>query len=181
VPAGSRTETFAAIEFTLDNWRWQGVSFYVLTGKRMTRRASAITIQFKQAPHLIFASGDDLRPSTLTIRIQPDEGIALSFSGKIPGPDVNLGTVEMDFHYQDAFGGRSPEAYETLILDCLLGDGTLFGDSGWIEKSWELLMPVLEAWNATSATRVPEYPAGTWGPTEADSLFDRDWRAWACP
>ena len=181
VPTNSRTETYAAIEFTLDNWRWQGVPFYVRTGKRMTRRASAITIQFKQAPHLIFAGGNELCPSTLTIRIQPDEGIALTFSGKIPGPDVNLGAVEMDFQYQDAFGGRSPEAYETLILDCLLGDGTLFGDSGWIEKSWELLMPVLEAWNATSATRVPTYRAGTWGPKEANSLFDRDWRAWACP
>ncbi len=181
VPANSRTETFAAIEFTLDNWRWQGVPFYVRTGKRMPHRASSITMQFKQAPHLIFAGGNDLRPSTLTIRIQPDEGIALSFSGKIPGPDVNLGTVEMDFNYQDAFGGRSPEAYETLLLDCLLGDATLFADAGWIEKSWELLMPVLEAWNATSATRVPTYRAGTWGPKEADDLFDRDWRGWACP
>ena len=151
------------------------------TGKRMPHRASSITMQFKQAPHLIFAGGNDLRPSTLTIRIQPDEGIALSFSGKIPGPDVNLGTVEMDFNYQDAFGGRSPEAYETLLLDCLLGDATLFADAGWIEKSWELLMPVLEAWNATSATRVPTYRAGTWGPKEADDLFDRDWRGWACP
>ena len=180
VPANSQTETFAAIEFTLDNWRWQGVPFYVRTGKRMGRRASEITMQFKQPPHLIFPAGNDLRPSTLTMRIQPDEGISLSFNGKVPGPDVNLGTVEMDFCYQDAFGGRSPEAYETLLLDCLLGDGTLFGDSGWIEKSWELLMPILEAWNAASATRVPTYQAGSWGPPEADELFDRDWRRWAC-
>ena len=181
VPEDSRTETYAAVEFTLDNWRWQGVPFYVRTGKRMPRRASAITMQFKQPPHLIFPGGKDMRPSTLTIRIQPDEGIALSFSGKTPGPDVNLGTVEMDFCYQDAFGGRSPEAYETLLLDCLLGDGTLFADSGWIEKSWELLMPVHEAWNAASATTVPIYAAGSWGPIEAESLFDRDWREWACP
>jgi glucose-6-phosphate 1-dehydrogenase len=181
VPGNSRTETYAAIEFTVDNWRWQGVPFYVRTGKRLAQRASAITMQFKQAPHLIFDGGSNLCPSTLTIRIQPDEGIALSFSGKIPGPDVNLGTVEMDFCYQDAFGGRSPEAYETLLLDCLLGDGTLFGDAGWIEKSWDLLMPILEAWNATSATRVPTYRAGSWGPGEADNLFDRDWRTWACP
>lgn len=181
VAVDSRTETFAAVEFTLDNWRWQGVPFYVRTGKRMARRASAITMQFKQPPHLIFPGGGNVRPSTLTIRIQPDEGIALSFSGKVPGPDVNLGTVEMDFCYQDAFGGRSPEAYETLLLDCLVGDGTLFADSGWIEKSWELLMPILEAWNASSATRVPTYRAGSWGPREADDLFERDWRAWACP
>jgi len=180
VPADSRTETYAAVEFILDNWRWQGVPFYVRTGKRMPLRASAITMRFKQPPHLIFAGGKDLRPSTLTIRIQPDEGIALSFSGKTPGPDVNLGTVEMDFNYQDAFGGRSPEAYETLLLDCLLGDGTLFADAGWIEKSWELLMPIHEAWSAASATQVPGYRAGSWGPTEADELFDRDWRAWAC-
>jgi glucose-6-phosphate 1-dehydrogenase len=181
VPARSRTETFAAIEFTLDNWRWQGVPFYVRTGKRMARRTSAITMQFKQPPHLIFPGGGDVRPSTLTIRIQPDEGIALSFSGKVPGPDVELGNVEMDFSYQDAFGGRSPEAYETLLLDCLVGDGTLFADSDWIEKSWELLMPVLEAWNATSATKVPTYRAGSWGPKEADALFERDWREWARP
>lgn len=181
VPTDSRTETYAAVVFTLDNWRWQGVPFYVRTGKRMPRRASAITIQFRQPPHLIFAGSRDLPPSTLTIRIQPDEGISLSFSGKIPGPDVDLRSVEMDFCYQNAFGGRSPEAYETLLLDCLLGDGTLFADAGWIEMSWELLMPVLEAWNAASATQVPTYRAGTWGPTEADDLFDRDWRGWACP
>ena len=179
VAADSRTETYAAVEFTLDNWRWQGVPFYVRTGKRLPRRTSAVTLQFKQPPHLIFAGGDDLKPSTLTIRIQPDEGIALSFSGKLPGPDVNLGTVEMDFCYQDAFGGRSPEAYETLLLDCLVGDGTLFASSDWIEKSWELLMPILEAWGATSSTRVPSYRAGSWGPREADGLFDREWRLWA--
>ncbi|MBT3344650.1 MAG: glucose-6-phosphate dehydrogenase [Gemmatimonadetes bacterium] len=178
VPEGSHAETFAAIEFTIDNWRWQGVPFYVRTGKRMARRASAITLQFKQPPHLIFTGGERLRPSTLTIRIQPEEGISLAFSGKRPGPDVQLDTVEMDFCYADHFGGRSPEAYETLILDCLVGDGTLFASSDWIEKSWELLMPILEAWNAASATQVPGYPAGTWGPKEADSLFDREWRRW---
>jgi glucose-6-phosphate 1-dehydrogenase len=176
----SRTETYAAIEFTIDNWRWQGVPFYVRTGKHLNKRASAITLQFKQPPHLIFQTGGDLKPSSLTVRIQPEEGISLSFSGKTPGPDVNLGSVEMDFHYSDAFGGRSPEAYETLLLDCLLGDGTLFASSEWIEKSWELLMPVLEAWEAESATHVPTYPCGSWGPAEADSLFDRSWRRWAC-
>lgn len=178
VPAGSRTETFAAIEFTIENWRWQGVPFYVRTGKRLARRASAITLHFKHPPHLIFAGGDPLLPSTLTIRIQPEEGISLSFSGKRPGPDVRLDTVDMDFCYADHFGGRNPEAYETLILDCLVGDGTLFASSDWIEKSWELLMPILEAWNATSATRVPSYAAGSWGPKEAEALFDRDWRHW---
>ncbi len=178
VPADSRTETYAAVEFTIDNWRWQGVPFYVRTGKRMARRTSSVTLQFKQPPHLIFAGGEPPCASTLTIRIQPEEGISLAFSGKRPGQDVLLDTVDMDFSYADHFGGRSPEAYETLILDCLGGDGTLFASSDWIERSWELLMPVLEAWNATSATQVPSYASGTWGPVEADSLFDRDWRRW---
>ncbi|MBM3276959.1 MAG: glucose-6-phosphate dehydrogenase [Candidatus Handelsmanbacteria bacterium] len=175
----SRTETFAAMELTIDNWRWQGVPFYVRSGKRLKRRASAVTLQFRQPPHLIFARGEDLQPSTLTIRVQPEEGISLTFNGKIPGPDVKLGPVKMDFDYATTFGGRSPEAYETLILDCLLGDATLYSSSDWIEKSWELLMPVLEAWGATSATRVPSYPAGSWGPREAEELFDREWRQWA--
>ena len=175
----SRTETFAALELTIDNWRWQGVPFYVRTGKHLKKRVSAVTMQFRQPPHLIFSSGEDLQPSTLTIRVQPEEGISLTFNGKIPGPDVKLGPVKMDFDYATTFGGRSPEAYETLILDCLLGDATLYSSSDWIEKSWELLMPVLEAWGASSATRVPSYPAGSWGPKEADQLFDREWRRWA--
>jgi glucose-6-phosphate 1-dehydrogenase len=179
VPPASRTETFAALEFTIDNWRWQGVPFYVRTGKRLAKRVSGVTLQFRQPPHLIFPHGEGLSPSTMAIRIQPEEGIALSFNGKIPGPDVRLGNVEMDFAYADAFGGRTPEAYETLLLDCLRGDGTLYSSSDWIEKSWELLMPVLEAWSATSSGRVPSYPAGSWGPKEADRLFDRDWRQWS--
>ncbi len=174
----SRTETFAAMEFTIDNWRWQGVPFYLRTGKRMAKRVSAVTLQFKQPPHLIFQEGEDLQASTLTIRIQPEEGISLSFSGKIPGPDVKLGTVKMDFGYAGTFGGRSPEAYEALLLDCFLGDATLYASSGWIEKSWELMMPLLEAWSATTSGSLPTYPAGSWGPGEADRLFDQNWRAW---
>ncbi len=179
VPANSRTETFAALRFTIDNWRWQGVPFYVRTGKRLPNRASAITMQFHRPPHLIFQQGADLPPSTLTIRIQPEEGISLSFNGKIPGPDVRLGNVDMDFSYADAFGGRTPDAYETLLLDCLQGDATLYADSDWIEKSWELLMPLLEAWHATFSGRMPSYPAGTWGPEEAKELMDEKWRIWA--
>jgi glucose-6-phosphate 1-dehydrogenase len=178
VPPDSRTETFTAVQFTIDNWRWQGVPFYVRTGKRLAKRVSAVTLQFHNPPHLIFPGNEGLRPSTLTVRIQPEEGISLSFSGKIPGPDVALGNVEMDFDYARTFGGRSPEAYETLLLDCLLGDGTLYSSSSWIETSWELLMPFLEAWSASSARKVPSYPAGSWGPREADLLFDREWRRW---
>jgi glucose-6-phosphate 1-dehydrogenase len=179
VAGNSRTETFAAVAFTLDNWRWQGVPFYVRTGKRLARRASAVTLQFKQPPHLIYGDGNAVTPSRLTVRIQPEEGIALSFSGKLPGPDVKLGPVEMDFSYADTFGGRTPDAYEALLLDCLLGDGTLFSSSDWIEKSWELLMPILEAWGAPSADQVPAYDVGSWGPKQADQLFDREGRQWA--
>ena len=179
VPADSRTETYAALEFTIDNWRWQGVPFYVRTGKRMEKRTSTITIQFSQPPHLIFGQTDEMPPSTLTIRIQPEEGISLSFNGKVPGPDVRLDTVNMDFSYAESFGGRTPEAYETLILDSLLGDATLYSDRDWIEKSWQLLIPVLEARKTTSSGSVPSYPAGSCGPNEADALLGEDWRTWA--
>ena len=179
VPADSRTETYAALEFTIDNWRWQGVPFYVRTGKRMEKRTSTITMQFRQPPHLIFDQANQMPPSTLTIRIQPEEGISLSFNGKVPGPDVKLGTVDMDFSYAESFGGRTPEAYETLILDCLLGDATLYSDNDWIEKSWQLLMPVLEAWKTPSSGAVPSYPAGSSGPSKADTLLGEDWRTWA--
>ena len=179
VEPDTRTETFGAMEFTIDNWRWQGVPFYLRTGKRMARRATYITLQFRQPPHLIFEGDEAVQCSTLTIRVQPEEGISLAFSGKIPGPDVRLGNVEMDFDYASSFGGRSPEAYETLLLDCFLGDGTLYASSDWIEKSWELMMPVLEAWNATTSGKIPEYAAGSWGPREADALMSEEWRAWA--
>ncbi len=179
VPPNSRTETFAALEFTVDNWRWQGVPFYVRTGKCMAKRTSTVTLQFHQPPHLIFAQADALAPSTLTIRIQPEEGISLSFNGKIPGPDVHLGTVNMDFSYADSFGGRTPEAYETLLLDCLLGDATLYSDSDWIEQSWALLTPILDAWQAPSSGEVPSYPVGAAGPEETNDLLGEAWRKWA--
>ena len=178
VGADSQTETFAALEFTIDNWRWQGVPFYLRTGKRMARRVTEVTLQFRQPPHLIFPEAESLQASTLTVRVQPEEGISLSFSGKIPGPDVNLGNVKMDFDYAGSFGGRSPEAYEALLLDCFLGDATLYASSDWIEKSWELMMPILEAWNATTSGNIPTYEAGSWGPKEASLLLDEEWRSW---
>ncbi|MFA6107691.1 MAG: glucose-6-phosphate dehydrogenase [Candidatus Latescibacterota bacterium] len=178
VAPGSRTETYAALALTIDNWRWQGVPFYVRTGKRLQSRVSAVTLQFRQPPHLIFRSEAEPPSSTLTIHIQPEEGISLSFNGKIPGPEVTLGAVQMDFDYARTFGGPTPEAYEALLLDCLRGDATLYSSSDWIEQSWELLMPVLEAWSAPSSRRVPSYPSGSWGPREADQLFDAEWRRW---
>ncbi len=173
----SKTETYAAVVFTIDNWRWQGVPFAIRTGKRMAKRATAITLQFREPPHLIFQNSD-VRCSTLTIRVQPEEGISLSFSGKTPGPDMDLGTVKMDFNYEDTFGVRSPEAYETLILDCFLGDATLYAHSDWIGKSWELLMPIQEAWSASSAANVPSYSAGSWGPSQSASLLAGEGRQW---
>jgi len=181
VPADSRTETYAAVRLTLDNWRWQGVPFLLRTGKRLRQRASMVALQFRQPPHLIFPADEPLAPSTLTIRIQPEEGISLSFNGKIPGPGVQLGTVRMEFDYASTFGGPAPEAYETLLLDCLRGDATLYASSDWIEKSWELLMPVLEAWSAPSSRRIPRYAAGSWGPREADALLDGGGRGWLQP
>jgi glucose-6-phosphate 1-dehydrogenase len=181
VPADSRTETYAAVQFTIDNWRWQGVPFFVRTGKRLARRVSAVTLQFHNPPHLIFQGGESLQPSTLTVRIQPEEGISLSFNGKMPGPDVALGNVRMEFDYARTFGGRNPEAYEALLLDALLGDATLYSNSAWIETSWELLMPLLEAWSASSSRKVPSYAAGSWGPREADVLVEGEWRRWLDP
>ena len=179
VPKESRTETFAALRFTIENWRWKGVPFYLRTGKRLPNRSSAITLQFHQPPHLIFKHGTNLPPSTLTIRIQPEEGISLSFNGKTPGPDIQLGNVGMDFSYEDTFGGRSPDAYETLLLDCLQGDSTLYADRLWIEKSWELLTPLIETWHSPDSGTIPQYPAKTWGPVESNNLMQKEWRKWA--
>jgi glucose-6-phosphate 1-dehydrogenase len=179
VPKESRTETFAALRFTIENWRWKGVPFYLRTGKRLPNRSSAITLQFHQPPHLIFKHGTNLPPSTLTVRIQPEEGISLSFNGKTPGPDIQLGNVGMDFSYKNTFGGRTPDAYETLLLDCLQGDSTLYADRQWIEKSWELLTPIINTWHSPNSGEIPQYPAKTWGPIESNKLMEKEWRKWA--
>ncbi|MDQ3044367.1 MAG: glucose-6-phosphate dehydrogenase [Chloroflexota bacterium] len=182
VSPASRTETFVAMRLEIDNWRWAGVPFYLRTGKRLPRRVTEIAIEFKQVPHLMFQSiGElDLSPNVLTMRIQPDEGIALRFAAKVPGATTRLRTVRMDFLYGASFGEAGPDAYERLLLDAMLGDPTLFARRDEVEAAWQLMQPILDAW---SDQPVPVYPyeAGAWGPSKAESLIRRDGREWRRP
>jgi glucose-6-phosphate 1-dehydrogenase len=175
----SETETFVAGRFLIDNWRWSGVPFYLRTGKRLPKRASEIAIQFRNVPHRLFRNTPiDPEPNLLAIRIQPDEGILLRFESKMPGLGLEIRPVSMDFTYGSAFSVDSPDAYETLILDALLGDPTLFARADEVEKAWGIVTPILEAWIEQPPPRFPNYEAGTWGPPEADELMARDGRRW---
>jgi glucose-6-phosphate 1-dehydrogenase len=179
VSPDSRTETYAALKLLIDNWRWAGVPFYLRTGKRLARRVSEIAIQFRRTPHLIFRRDPDgVAPNLLIIRIQPDEGIALRVNAKVPGQDLTLGPVTLDFRYGEVFGGQPPEAYERLLLDAIHGDATLYARGDWVEQAWAILDPVLVAWRMGAPA---SYPAGTWGPPEADALIGRDGFAWRSP
>ncbi|MCS6885572.1 MAG: glucose-6-phosphate dehydrogenase [Acidobacteriota bacterium] len=179
----STTETYAMVKLLVDNWRWAGVPFYIRSGKRMPRRVSEVAIQFKEVPHLLFdrTAADRIHPNTLVMRIQPDEGITLRFSAKLPGQAVHIRDVNMDFQYGTQFGRHSPEAYERLLLDCMLGDPTLFARRDMVEKSWELLMPILDVW-AADKPKFPNYEAGSWGPAAADEFLAKDGgRRWRRP
>jgi glucose-6-phosphate 1-dehydrogenase len=178
----SNTETFVALKLEVDNWRWAGVPFYVRTGKRLPKRATEITLQFRPAPHLPFAGDavDAIDPNMLSLRIQPDEGSSLQFVAKAPGPKIELRTVSMDFAYGSSFVRRVPDAYERLLLDCLLGDSTLFTRWDEVERAWEIFDPLLSAWKATPGP-FPNYSAGTWGPVASDELLARDGREWRRP
>ncbi len=178
----SKTETYAAVKFLIDNWRWAEVPFYLRSGKRFPKRVTEVAIQFRRAPHLLFkhAAGGHLEPNDLILRIQPDEGISLKFSAKMPGQAINIRTVRMDFQYGTSFGKKSPEAYERLLLDAMLGDSTLFTRGDMVEVAWELAMPILDAWQEP-ANHFPNYEAGSWGPKEADELIERDGRRWRRP
>ena len=183
VAPDSKTETYAALRLTVDNWRWAGVPFYLRTGKRMAKRVSEIAIRFHRTPHMIFhrdpSNGVD--PNELVIRIQPDEGVALTVVAKMPGPDLKLLPVGLDFRYGEVFGGEPPEAYERLLLDAVHGDSTLYARADWVEQAWSLLGPVLDAW-AHDGTPTPYlYEAGSWGPPEADSFIARDSGSWRTP
>jgi glucose-6-phosphate 1-dehydrogenase len=181
VSPDSRTETYAALKLLVDSWRWAGVPFYLRTGKRLGRRVSEIVIQFRRTPHLIFRRDPaGVAPDVLVIRIQPDEGIALTVNAKIPGQDLRLGPVTLDFRYGEVFGAQPPEAYERLLLDAIHGDATLYARGDWVEQAWAILDPVLEAWQQAGGAPAP-YPAGTWGPREADTLIGRDGGAWRNP
>ncbi len=179
VAPDSKSETYAALKLEIENWRWAGVPFYLRAGKRLPKRASEIAIQFKQAPLALFerTPADQIEPNLLVIRIQPDEGISLKFGAKMPGTSMRVRTVNMDFRYATAFGVEQVEAYERLLLDCMLGDALLFAKWPTLELSWSLVMPVLEHWQATTPG-FPNYEAGTWGPREADELMAADGRAW---
>lgn len=182
VGPASRTETFAAIELNIDNWRWAGVPFYLRTGKRLPRRVTEIAVQFKQVPHLMFQSvGDlDLSPNVITMRIQPDEGIALKFAAKVPGPSTQLRPVRMDFLYGSAFGEAGPDAYERLLLDAILGDPTLFARRDEVETAWALMQPILDGWEENAQPVYP-YESGSWGPSRADAMLRRENREWRRP
>lgn len=177
VGAGSQTETFVAAKLAINNWRWNGVPFYLRAGKRMSRRVSEIAITFKKIPHSIFMPmlPEDLPQNVLVLNVQPEEGFALNIQAKKPGPKLCMGNQVMDFFYKDIFKGEPPEAYERLLLDCMLGDSTLFIRNDTIEISWSLLTPVLALWkkaeNSPEAGKLYPYKSGSWGPEEASKLL----------
>jgi glucose-6-phosphate 1-dehydrogenase len=176
----STTETFAAMKLSIDNWRWADVPFYVRTGKCLSTRMTEIALRFKRAPLLLFRDTpvESLSSNWLIIRIQPDEGIALQFSAKVPGPIMRLGAVDMDFRYTDYFGCTSTTGYERLLYDCMMGDQTLFQRADMVEAGWSIVEPLLDLWKALPPRAFPNYPAGTWGPKEADELLHQDGRQW---
>jgi glucose-6-phosphate 1-dehydrogenase len=180
VPPDSHTDTFVALKLMVDNWRWAGVPFYARTGKRLPKRMTQIVIQFKQAPAMLFqhTSVDRLTTNRLYIHIQPKEGISLRFGAKIPGPLLTMGAVEMDFDYVDYFGKVPSTGYETLLYDAMIGDATLFQRADMVEGGWSMVQPILDVWKALPPRSFPNYPAGSWGPEEADALLRRDGRHW---
>lgn len=180
VDPDSNTETFAAIKFFVDNWRWQGIPFYVRTGKRLFQTSSLITIQFKDVPHHIFpaAVSEHWQQNRLIISIQPEMSIRLQVQGKRPGLDMVLNPVDMVFDYNGTYSSETPEAYETLLLDVMTGDQTQFMRADQVESAWELLMPVVNAWENKKSLSFPNYTADSWGPEDAEALIARDGFHW---
>ena len=180
VESRSNTETYAAIKFYIDNWRWQGVPFFLRTGKRMPEKTSSITIQFRPVPHATFPEKqfDKLVPNRLTINIQPQMDIRLRFTTKKQGLEMNLNQSEMVFNY-DSCSTQTPEAYETLLLDAMRGDATLFMRADQVEEAWDVIMPILEVWGNRDSLDFPNYAAGTWGPESAEALIAEGGRVWA--
>ncbi|HEX6778541.1 MAG TPA: glucose-6-phosphate dehydrogenase [Ktedonobacterales bacterium] len=180
VAPNSTTETYVAMRMEIDNWRWNGVPFYLRTGKRLTKRVTQIDIEFKRPPFMLFKNTNitELQPNILSLRIQPNEGISLRFGAKVPGGAMRIRGVNMDFLYGSAFAGESPEAYERLLLDCMLGDSTLFTRRDETEAAWTFMQSILDGWEANPVTHLPIYEAGSWGPKEADALIERGGRNW---
>lgn len=183
VEPNAQTDTYAGVTLFVDNWRWSGVPVYIRTGKRLPKRVTDVAIQFRAAPKNMFAteSGEsDVAPNLMILRLQPDEGISLRFQSKRPGSGMQLRPVGMDFNYGSSFGTRTPEAYETLLLDALVGDPTLYIRQDMVEASWQVVMPILEVWQNTQFT-FPNYPAGTWGPAASDAMLARHGHTWRRP
>jgi glucose-6-phosphate 1-dehydrogenase len=182
VAPASRTETFAALELSVDNWRWAGVPFYLRSGKRLPKRSTQIVVQFKRAPHQLFLHGglDQLAPNRLVVNVQPEEGVSLQLQAKIPGPTIRLTPVNLDFDYSDFGDHPAGTGYETLLHDCMVDDSTLFHRSDMVEAAWEVATPILDAWAADDA-EVATYAAGTWGPAPAHHLIERSGRHWINP
>ncbi len=183
VDPASSTETFAALKLFIDNWRWQDIPFYLRTGKRLAQKISQAIIQFRPVPHQSFpaSANQDWLPNLMEIDIQPDEGIALHFQAKQPGVDLRLSSQEMRFRYSEAFQKSPPEAYETLLLDVIRGDATLFMRADQVENAWTAIEPVLEVWGSVAPADFPNYPGGSWGPPSAETLIAQDGRRWLQP
>ena len=181
VAKDSITETFTALRINIQNWRWAGVPFFLRTGKRLYRHSTEIKLFFKRTPHMIFRmlAKEVHDTNILTIRIQPEEGISLSFNAKRPGPGMEVQPVEMDFDYFTTFGTKPPNAYERLLRDCLAGDQTLYSRRDAVEASWAIIDSILNAWAEQKAKSIPIYPAGTWGPNESDDMMKNDGKRWA--
>jgi glucose-6-phosphate 1-dehydrogenase len=186
----SQTPTYAAVRLYVDNWRWKGVPFYVRSGKRMTKRISEIAVHFHAPPHLMFGGngeGRELEPNVLVMRVQPNEGVSLNFEVKVPGAmvaltqNVEVAPVDMDFTYSEAFGETAAPAYETLLLDVMIGEMTLFTRSDEVEAAWRLIDPLLNYWQANPVSPMPTYAAGSWGPKEADELMEKGGAKWRTP
>lgn len=180
VSKDSYAETFVAVKFFIDNWRWQGVPFYIRTGKRLPEKSSIITIQFKPVPHQAFPaeSVENWQANRLTFIIQPQKGIRLRIQAKKPGLKMLLQPVDMHFHYDEAYTTQPPEAYETLLLDIMLGDATLFMRADQVEAAWDLLMPIIDIWHSVPPLDFPNYSSGSWGPEDAEALIARDGNTW---
>jgi len=179
----SQTETYAALRLEIENWRWAGVPFYIRAGKRLSKRVTEITIMFKQPPLSIFKDAEGkgaegIRNNIISMRIQPDEGITLRFGAKLPGPNMSINPVNMNFSYAEAFGSSSANGYERLLLDAMLGDATLFAHRDGVEATWALMTPILEYWAANPIKDLPNYAAGTWGPPTSDAMLKADGRKW---
>ena len=180
VAPDSQTETYVALKLSIDNWRWADVPFYIRTGKRLASRVTEVAIQFRRAPFVLFRETpvERLAPNLLVLHIQPDEGISLRFGAKVPGIQVDIGAVDMDFRYQDYFGNEPSTGYERLLYDCMTGDATLFQRADMVEAGWSVVQPILDVWRALPPRNFPNYPAGSWGPKEAEELMARDHRNW---